>query len=144
MSAGATPAGRPVPRRRAGRGDARLPASLLRACGGTAVIELALLLPVFLVMFLGVIEFGRLMWTQASLQASVETAARCLALGSCSNAQTIVDNQMASYGYGVTQPTVSASTPNCGSRVSATLQFTFIVQGLFPWSPTLSALSCYP
>lgn len=95
-------------------------------------------------MFLGVIEFGRLMWMQASLQAAVETAARCLALGSCSNAQTIVDSQMASYGYGVRQPTVSTSTPNCGSQVSATLQFTFIVQGLFPWSPTLSALSCYP
>jgi Flp pilus assembly protein TadG len=138
------PAPRPSFRRRAGRGAAPAPALLRRACDGVAAIELAILLPVFLVMFLGVIEFGRMMWTQASLQAAVETAARCLAVGSCSNAQTAVDNQMAGYGYAATQPTVSASTSGCGSQVSATLRFTFVVHGLFPWSPTLSAFSCYP
>lgn len=123
---------------------ARAPLLLPRACGGTAAIEFAILMPVFLLMFLGVIEFGRVMWTQASLQAAVETAARCLAAGACSNAQQIVDGQMASYGYASSQPTVSASKVTCGSEVSATLHFTFIVQGLFPWSPTLSAFSCYP
>ena len=138
------PGPRPLPRRPAGRGTVRAAILLLRACDGVAVIEFAILLPVFLLMFLGVVEFGRIMWTQASLQAAVETAARCLSIGSCSNAQQTVDSQMASYGYASAQPTVSASTPSCGSQVSATLQFTFIVQGLFPWSPTLSALSCYP
>jgi Flp pilus assembly protein TadG len=117
---------------------------LSRAREGVAAIEFAMLVPVLLLMFLGVVEFARMMWMQASLQAAVETAARCLSIGSCSNAQQTVDTQMASYGYAAAQATVSQSTPSCGYQVSATLPFTFVVPQLFPWNPTLSALSCYP
>jgi Flp pilus assembly protein TadG len=127
------------------------PVGLLRACGGTTVIEFAMLLPVLLLMLLGVIEFGRLMWTQASLQAAVEAAARCLAVTSsqCSNPAQYVDSQLANYGSSVqpaVTPTAAPSSPNanCGYQVTATYNFTFIVANLFPWTPTLNAQSCYP
>ena len=38
---------------------------------GTAALEFAILMPVFLVMFLGIMEFGRLLWTQTTLQHAV-------------------------------------------------------------------------
>lgn len=147
------------PGRRGCRGSLR---ALMRACHGVAAIEFAFVLPVFLLMFFGVVELGRVIWTQASLQASVETAARCLAVGSCSDAQQVVDNQMASYGYNA-QPAVSCSPgggacpappASCGTSadglsiygywVSASLPFTPIVGSLFHWPDTLNAFSCYP
>jgi Flp pilus assembly protein TadG len=36
----------------------------MAACGGAAVIEFALVAPMFLMLLFGSIEFGRLLWTQ--------------------------------------------------------------------------------
>jgi Flp pilus assembly protein TadG len=50
--------------------------TVLSRSDGTAAVELAILMPVFLAFLLGIVEFGRLMWTHAALQFAVEAAAR--------------------------------------------------------------------
>ena len=58
----------------------RRTASSAATCGGTAVIEFALLAPVFLMLLFGSIEFGRLLWTQQALQQVAIVGARCMAV----------------------------------------------------------------
>lgn len=67
------------------------PAStLLRADDGAAMVELAFVLPIFLLLVWGVIEFGRLLYTANNLTTAVREGAR----------------------YAAVQPTVSANDPN--------------------------------
>jgi Flp pilus assembly protein TadG len=111
---------------------------------GNAAVEFALLMPVFLLMLLGVVEFGRVLWTQSALQNAVEAAARCAAVntslcGNASEVQSFASSQV--FGQSVT---FSLSTPSCGTQVLATLSFSFIVPKLLPYNITLSAQSCYP
>jgi Flp pilus assembly protein TadG len=115
---------------------------------GNTAVEFALLMPVFLLMFLGVIEFGRLLWTQVSLQHAVEAAARCAAVtpSQCDATTTlsyaadeVFGQSVASSAFSVTSP-----SPSCGTQVKASLLFSFVVPALFPYNITLSAQSCYP
>src|SRR4249920_1713174 len=53
---------------------------LWRAHGGATAVEMAYLLPVFMLFLLGICEFGRALWTQTALQFAVEAAARCAAV----------------------------------------------------------------
>ena len=52
--------------------------NLLRRGDGTAALEFALCAPLLLTCMLGVIEFGRVMWTQNALHYAVADAARCM------------------------------------------------------------------
>ena len=47
-----------------------------RSVSGTSAVEMAIVLPVFLAMVMGIIEFGRLFWVQSSLRHSAEQTAR--------------------------------------------------------------------
>jgi Flp pilus assembly protein TadG len=117
------------------------------ARAGTTVIEFAAAAPVFLLMLLGIFEFGRALWMQETLQYAVQQAARCASVN-----QTICDNNAdtAAYaasqviGFAVNASTFTASHPSCGNQVTANLPFQFVVSALFPYSITLSARSCYP
>jgi Flp pilus assembly protein TadG len=51
-------------------------ARLLRGVDGSAVIEFAVVANALLLLLLGVVEFGRLYWTQSALQSAVEATAR--------------------------------------------------------------------
>lgn len=48
----------------------------LRSIDGGAAVELAFVLPVLVLILLGMIEFGRLMWTKSNLQYAIEETAR--------------------------------------------------------------------
>ena len=47
-----------------------------RSISGAAAVEMAIVLPVFLLFMLGLVEFGRLFWYQVSLRQAVEQTAR--------------------------------------------------------------------
>jgi Flp pilus assembly protein TadG len=94
----------------------------------------------------GIEEFGRAIWTQASLQYAVEVAARCAAVNTanCGNAAQITAYAAShSYGMSVAQSTFTFISAACGQQVSANLSFSFLVT-ILPYTLNLTAISCHP
>jgi Flp pilus assembly protein TadG len=134
-------------RLRAVRRSARSLCRFGRDRAGTSSLEFGLLLPVFLLLFLGIIEFGRALWTQSALQNAVEAAARYAAINyptcaSVSQTKSYAAGEV--FGQSIPSSTFSLSCNACGTQVSARLPFSFIVPGLIPYSITLGAQSCHP
>jgi Flp pilus assembly protein TadG len=129
------------------------PAGLAEACEGTTAVETAIVLPVFLLVFLAIVEGSLLLWTQSTLQFAVEAAARCAAVNmpqaapaACASASA-TESYAASETYGMTIPSSSFtfSQPSCGYQVSASYVYSFIVSEVYPTGTiTLTATSCYP
>jgi Flp pilus assembly protein TadG len=115
---------------------------------GNTAVEFAFLLPVFLVMFLGIIEFSRLLWTQSTLQHAVEAAARYAAINdptcsSPSQTQNYAAGEV--FGQSVAASSFTLSCAACsGTQVAGQVSFVFVVSALFPYNITLNARSCYP
>jgi Flp pilus assembly protein TadG len=119
----------------------------LRARTGATALEFALVAPPFFLLLLGIVEFGRVMWTQSALHFAVEEAARCASVdatncGSTSAVQNYAVTRTA--GLDIAPAVFSVSSPACGNQVAASYPFTFVVANLFPYSITLSAQSCFP
>lgn len=139
-------------------------ARLWAARGGATAVEMAFLLPVFLLFILGICEFGRAIWTQTSLQFAVEAAARCAAV-SPSLCTAAGGTTMDIPGYAATQAfgmtisnpsSIFTYTPDAicgvgsgasgsgGAEVDATYPFDALVPQLVPVNVTLHAKSCHP
>jgi Flp pilus assembly protein TadG len=124
---------------------------------GSVAIEYGLILPLMLLFTLGLIDAGRLLWTNITLTRATEVAARCGAVNvtTCpaANIPTYAATQAQNFGiYDATAADFVAATPACGVQVTATYTFQFVV----PWFPqfsakapfgattmTLNATSCY-
>lgn len=135
-----------------------------RADGGTAAIEFAIVAPAFLMLLLGTVEFGRLLWTQQALQETAIAGARCMAIlqTGCtaggryySSANTTTYIQQIANQWGVSIPSSGiALTPNatCGgttgfSQVTITSTFNTAVPQivlLAAGGTSLSATACFP
>jgi len=116
---------------------------------GTAAVEFALILTILLVCVLGLIEFARAVWTQATLDYVVEAAARCAAVdtvtcGTVENVQNYAAGRAPGLSFADPTSTFSVTRPSCGVQVTATLPFGFLVPALLPYSATLSASACFP
>lgn len=129
----------------------RLGASL----DGTIAIEYGLILPVLLLLTLGIMDIGRLLWTYITLTRAAEAAARCAAVNTtlCGTSSAVQDYAVQqAWGLNdVTAAQFALTDASCGKQVTATYNFQFII----PWpgtaSPlgssnaiTLSATACYP
>jgi Flp pilus assembly protein TadG len=84
---------------------------------GTAAIEFACVAPLFLLLTFGILEFGRLLWTQSALQLAASSTARCVAIGAsaCASAPaSYAVNTANSYGaFGLTVSGVTiTNTPS--------------------------------
>ena len=120
--------------------------ALLRDRRGATAVEFALILPPFLLLLLGVVEFGRALWTQSALHFAVEEAARCAGVDAtnCATASQVQNFAVArAAGVGLTNAVFSLTTPACGKQVSATYAFPFVLANMFP-NVTLTARSCFP
>jgi len=118
-----------------------------RGQAGAAALELVFALPVTLLFVLGIMEFGRIIWTQTTLDYAVEAAARCAAINStlCGTTTAIKNFAVgAATGIPVTSSNFTVATPSCGAQVSATFHYAFSVPWLFPQNLTLSSTSCFP
>jgi Flp pilus assembly protein TadG len=114
---------------------------------GAAAVEYALLLPALLVFTLGIIDVGRLLWTQTTLDRAVEAASRCAAIDttSCGTAAQIQAFAVQeAYGLQITATAFTSGTTGCTSGVSASVPFVLIIPWLSTTSLTLTAKACYP
>jgi Flp pilus assembly protein TadG len=116
---------------------------------GAAAVEFALVLPILLLCVLGLIEFARAIWTQATLDYAVQAAARCAAVDTNTCGTDVnIRNYAAGRAPGLwfTDPTstFSVTRPSCGVQVTASLPFDFLVPALLPYSRTLTARACFP
>jgi Flp pilus assembly protein TadG len=131
----------------------------LRDRAGVTIIEFAILLPFFLILIFGIIEFAQVVFFQAALQHAVTNAARCYsefaapnALGSgntppdCStiaNVQAIAVQQ--AYGLNIPSATFTPAAPANGYNcVSARYVFNLTIPLMPPFPIPLTATSCYP
>ncbi len=114
---------------------------------GTTLIEFALLLPLFVLIVVGIMQLGQMLWIQSALQHAVAMAARCASVNA-TNCGTVaqVEAYAATQAYGVVLPgdTFTASAAPCGNQVVAAYDFTFQTALLPSPSISLSARSCYP
>jgi Flp pilus assembly protein TadG len=116
---------------------------------GATAVEFALILPILLLCVLGLIEFARAVWTQATLDYVVEAAARCAAVdsltcGTVAKVQNYAAAKAAGLSFADPTSTFHVTTPSCGALVTASLQFGFLVPALLPYLPTLGASACFP
>lgn len=114
---------------------------------GSTAIEFALVAPALFTLLYGSIEFGRLMWTQSALNFAVEEAARC---ASVTPTTCGTSSQIATYAAGtisanyIPATAFEGATASCGHQVTASFVYPFVVTGLMPAGPTLSATACFP
>jgi Flp pilus assembly protein TadG len=116
---------------------------------GVAAVEFALVLPILLVCVIGLIEFARAVWTQATLDYVVEAAARCAAVDSVNcptvaNVQNYAAGRAPGLSFANPTSTFQVTTPSCGALVTASLPFGFVVPAMLPYVPTLGASACFP
>ena len=119
--------------------------SLLRHEKGATALEFAILSPVFILIVVGGVNLGLLLYAAGSLQFAVEDAARCSSARKtvCTNAST-TQSYASSHYYGVAMtPTFTSTTATCGNSVTGTGTFAFNV-GVANYSVPLSATACFP
>lgn len=130
---------------------------------GTAVIEFAMVAPLFLMLLFGIAEYSRLLWTLQALQQVAIEGARCMAIpqsacaagGSYSAANTTsrIRQIGTQWGLAITSAGVSLSAnANCGgstgfSKVTVTSTFNSVVPQLVrlgAGGTSLTASACFP
>lgn len=112
---------------------------------GTATVEFALVLPMFLTLLIGGFFAAFLLYSVSGLHYATERAARCAKVQTtvCTNATTTESYALSQYnGYGA-NPTFTYTSAACGKQVSGALTFSFdfFVRKV---DVPLTATSCYP
>lgn len=113
---------------------------------GTAAIEFAFVAPVLLLLTLGVIDTGRMMWTAATLEHAAREGARYASLRGADSSQPVTDQNVGDYvknrAVGVNAADLSVSvtwSPNNYSGSSVTVgvgtTFDFVLIGFLPLDP---------
>lgn len=114
---------------------------LLRTQSGTAAIEMAIGLSIFVIAILGVLEMGRLMWAQNALNYAVQQGARCMLVGACDTTTAPTTAANAS-GFGFASTVFTATTPACGHQVVASYGYSFMTSLIVNTPITLTATAC--
>lgn len=114
---------------------------------GAVAVEYGIILPVFLVLVLGLMDTGRLLWTQTSLDRAVEAAARCgvvdtIQCGTAAQVQQYAADQ--AYGLTIDASAFTVAVQACGVNVTAEYPFDLIIPWLAVPQVTLHASGCYP
>ncbi len=112
---------------------------------GATAVEFALIMPFFLAMLLGLIEFGRGMWIRNTMQYAVEEAARYGSISGASSGDVSTYAQGKILGVDPGGIVFNVSINASDITVSASYDFQFLAAGLLPYGPiTLLASAQYP
>lgn len=128
----------------------------LGACRrGVSAVEMALVMPLFFALLLGVVNVSLVLWTQASLYFAAQAAARCASAnpticGKPADQTRVEDFAMSQY-FGQSLPdaprlfTYNLVQPGCGHRVEARYAYPLSLPFYDPPPRlSLSASACFP
>jgi Flp pilus assembly protein TadG len=113
----------------------------------TVAVELAIILPALLIFILGIIDMGRLIWTQTTLDHAVAQAARCGAVNAtlCGTGPAIQNFAVSeAMGLAVTASVFSVAVAPCGVQVTATYEFAHAIPWFTLAKQSMTATSCLP
>ena len=113
---------------------------------GSAAVEFALLLPMFLMVIIGGMGLSMLGYSAAGLQFAAQSAARCASINtticsSITNTQVYASQRFTNI-TGKTA-TLVASTQSCGNQVSGSVSFK-INTGIYTINIPLTSVACFP
>lgn len=114
---------------------------------GSAAVQSAFVLPLFLLALLGTIEMGRLAWAQSALNFAVQETTRCASVtpdlcGTPAKAATFAAGKVAALD--IPAEAFEMSSQDCGTQVRATVEHKLILYKIWPSNPTLTAEFCRP
>ncbi|WP_374575617.1 TadE/TadG family type IV pilus assembly protein [Phenylobacterium sp.] len=118
----------------------------LRDERGASAAEFVLVLPLLVMLTLGVINAGLMLYTMATLHFAVEDAARCATVKvDCGGGDPdlVAAYAAAVYKGPTITPTFTLSRPGCGNKVTGTANYVFTT-GLVSRTVPISAEACYP
>jgi Flp pilus assembly protein TadG len=121
--------------------------SLLGNRDGSGAIEFAVIMPVFLAGVLGIMEVGRALWTQNTLQRAVEAAARCASIDAANCGSSTATKNYAvtqAFDLNVTSNIFTVTAPACGNQVAASYPFVPVSAIIDLPRVTLTARACFP
>jgi Flp pilus assembly protein TadG len=138
-------------------------ARLFRAKDGASAVEFSIVAWPFLLVVIGVLEFGRALWTREALQEAAMAGARCMGVlqSNCATGGSYDPTKTKSYvrsiasGWSVALPVADISSTNgvsCGgvpgfSRVTINYAFQTVAPGVMralSGGVTLSTSACFP
>lgn len=116
---------------------------------GSVAIEYALILPALLLLVIGIIDTGRVLWTYTTLYRATEAAARCAAINTTDcGAVAQIQSYAAAQAWGLTidAGAFTVTTAACGIHVTGAYDFTFAIPAFTSdlGTITLTATACYP
>ncbi len=118
---------------------------LMRERDGSLSVDFALIAGPLLLLVLGTMEVGRMLWYQNALHYSVQEAARCATVdvNNCNTSYQIKNYAAARSGASFTSEVFSTSTAACGNLITASYPMSLDIP-FAAMSITLTAQSCYP
>lgn len=114
---------------------------------GSVAVEYGIILPALLLLVLGIVDTGRLIWTQTTLDRAVEAAARCGAVDSvqCGTASQVRSYAVGqAYGLTIDSTAFSVAAKSCGVEVTAEYPFSLLIPWVASTELTLTAEACDP
>ena len=116
-----------------------IPRRFFRDRSGNTAVEFAMILPIFLAVVFGMIEFGRLLWIRNTMEYAAETAARW---GGVNTSKT--NAEIAAYATGkligvdTTGITFTANASSSNVSVTGTHTYSIITSSVFVTIPTIT------
>lgn len=109
---------------------------------GTSVVEVALLLPIFMLLMMGVMDFARLYWTQSVVRGAAYEGVRAAILAETTNSQVenIILTELTTGGVDETA-SVSVGTREPRQPVDVTVRVPFEFLAIDSLIPALASVN---